>query len=242
MKNYKIIVCYDGTDYHGWQIQPSKRTIQGLVEEALYPFKSERIPVTGAGRTDAGVHASAQVAHFKADLDYPEKELLRALNGHLPPDIRIIKAEIVDDDFHARKNAKSKIYQYRIFNAPDITPFEIRYVLHYPAPLDLTEMQKAASLFIRKDDFTSFSKNQLRCPIKNVIRSEIKKIGKEVVYTVEADGFLQYMARTMVGALLEIGRKKIPPDAIDSLFKERKRSALVPTAPPKGLCLMQVKY
>jgi tRNA pseudouridine38-40 synthase len=242
MKNYKITICYDGTDYHGWQIQPSKRTIQGVIEDALYPFKSERIPVTGAGRTDAGVHAAGQIANFKADLNIPEKKLLNALNGHLPSDIRITKVEAADNDFHSRKNAKSKIYQYRIFNALDITPFEIRYVLHYPAPLDLIEMQKAASLFIRKDDFTSFSANQLRCPIKNVIRSEIKKIGRELVYTVEADGFLQYMARTMVGALLEIGRKKILPDAIDSLFKEKKRSALVPTASPKGLCLMQVKY
>jgi tRNA pseudouridine38-40 synthase len=175
MKNYKITVCYDGTDYHGWQIQPQKRTIQGKIEEALYNFKSKRIPVVGAGRTDAGVHAAAQVANFKADFSIADDELLNALNGNLPPAIRVTKVETVDMDFHSRKSARSKIYQYRIFNAPDITPFQIRYVLHHPAPLNLQKMKQAALLFVREDDFTSFSSNQLRHPVKKVMRSEIKK-------------------------------------------------------------------
>ncbi|MCD6518286.1 MAG: tRNA pseudouridine(38-40) synthase TruA [Candidatus Aminicenantes bacterium] len=242
VKNFKITVCYDGTDYHGWQIQPRKKTIQGVIEDALYLFKSKRIKLIGAGRTDAGVHAAAQVAHFKADLHYSENELLRALNGNLPPDIRILKVEISDKEFHARKQAKSKIYQYRIYNAPDITPFETRYALYHPAPLDIRKMQEAASLFIRKDDFTSFSSNRLRHPIKNVTRSEIKKQGKMILYTVEADGFLMYMARTMAGALLAAGRGKISLDRIDQLFKEKKRSPLTPTAPARGLCLLKVSY
>ena len=242
VKNFKITVCYDGTDYHGWQIQPRKKTIQGAIEDALYLFKSKRIKLIGAGRTDAGVHAAAQVAHFKADLHYSENELLRALNGNLPPDIRILKVEISDKEFHARKQAKSKIYQYRIYNAPDITPFEIRYALYHPAPLDIRKMQEAASLFIRKDDFTSFSSNRLRNPVKNVVRSEVKKQGKMILYTVEADGFLIYMARTMAGALLAAGRGKISLDRIDQLFKEKKRSPLTPTAPARGLCLLKVSY
>ncbi len=242
LRNYKITICYDGTDYHGWQIQPRKKTIQGVIEDALYLFKSKRIKLIGAGRTDAGVHAAAQVAHFKADLDYLEDELRRALNGNLPPEIRIIKVEIADEDFHARKQARSKIYKYRIWNAPDITPFETRYALYHPAPLDIKKMQEAASLFIRKDDFTSFSSNRLRNPMKNVVRSEIKKQRKMIYYTVEADGFLIYMARTMVGALLAAGRGKISPDKIERLFKEKKRSPLTPTAPARGLCLLKVIY
>jgi len=242
MKNYKITVCYDGTDYHGWQVQPQKRTIQGEIEEAMYPFKSRRIPVTGAGRTDAGVHAAGQTANFKADLSYPNEELLAALNGNLPQDIRVIKAETVDMDFHSRKSARSKIYRYRIFNAPDITPFQIRYSLHHPKALNLQEMNRAARRFVRKDDFTSFSSNKLRHPVKKVMRSEIKKQGKELVYTVEADGFLQYMVRTMVGALIVVGREKMSPENIETLFKQKKRSPLIPTAPAKGLCLIQVIY
>jgi tRNA pseudouridine38-40 synthase len=242
LKNYKITICYDGTDYHGWQIQPRKKTIQGVIEDALYLFKSKRIKLIGAGRTDAGVHAAAQVAHFKADLDYAEDELRRALNGNLPPDIRIIKVETVEKDFHARKQAQSKIYRYRICNSPEITPFEIRYTLYYPAPLDIQKMKEAASLFIREDDFTSFSSNRLRNPVKNVVRSEVKKHGKMILYTVEADGFLIYMARTMVGGLLAAGRGKIAPEQIERLFKEKKRSPLTPTAPARGLCLLKVIY
>ncbi|MFW6140330.1 MAG: tRNA pseudouridine(38-40) synthase TruA [Acidobacteriota bacterium] len=242
MKNYKITISYDGTDYHGWQIQPKKRTVQGMIEEALYHFQSKRIPVTGAGRTDAGVHAAAQVANFKADLDIPDEELLNALNGNLPPEIRVIKVKNVNIDFHSRKNAQSKIYQYRIFNAPEITPFHIRYVLYQPTTLNFQKMKEAASLFVREDDFTAFSSNRLRHPIKKVTRSEIKKQGKEIVYTVEADGFLKYMVRTMAGALIMVGREKITPEAIETLFREKKRSSLIPTAPAKGLCLVQVIY
>ncbi|MBD3412883.1 MAG: tRNA pseudouridine(38-40) synthase TruA [Candidatus Aminicenantes bacterium] len=242
MKNYKITVSYDGTDYHGWQVQPQKQTIQGLIQDALYLFKSKRIKLIGAGRTDAGVHAAGQVAHFKADLDYSNQELLNALNGNLPPDIRIIKVENVDMDFHSLKNARTKIYQYRIINAPDISPFDIRYTLHLPSALNLIKMNEAASRFIRKHDFTSFSSNRLRQPVKNVIRSEIKKKGPEIVYKVEADGFLKYMVRTIVGALIAAGKDKLTPDEIDSLFKHRKRSVLTPTAPAKGLCLIKVKY
>jgi tRNA pseudouridine38-40 synthase len=242
IKNYKITVCYDGTEYHGWQIQPQKKTIQGEIEKALYHFKSQRIPVTGAGRTDAGVHAAAQVAHFKADLRLSTHELLNAFNGNLPPDIRITKVETVDMAFHARKSARSKTYQYRIFNAPNITPFQLRYVLFHPKSLDIQKMKQAASFFVREDDFTAISSNRLRHPIKKVIRSEIKKKENEIIYTVEADGFLKYMVRTMVGALLMAGRGKITPETIESLFKEKKRSSLIPTAPPQGLCLLRVLH
>lgn len=242
MQNYKIVISYDGTDYCGWQRQPDRKTIQGLLENALFKLCSKKINVIGAGRTDAGVHAQGQVAHFKISLNLSDKELFRALNGQLSQDIRIISLKSVDTNFHARKMAKSKIYQYRIFNSPDISPFLFRYVLQWSSPLDVESMEEAAKHFIRDADFTPFSSNRFLHPVRKVFRSEIIKKGKEIIYMVEANGFLRYMVRTMVGTLLEIGRGRIPPDSICELFKQGKRSLESPTAPAHGLCLMKVKY
>lgn len=241
-QNYKIVLSYDGTDYHGWQRQPDKRTIQGVLEEILYRFHSQKINVLGAGRTDAGVHAQGQVAHFKADLNLNDEELLRALNSQLPNDIRILSITPVSQSFHARKAAKSKIYSYRINNSAFINPFDFRYVLHWPPPLDLAKMQEAARVFIREADFSAFSSNRLRNPIRKVLSSQIDRVQDEVIYTVQATGFLQYMVRTMVGTLLEIGRGKQEHDLIEELFAQKKRTRLTPTAPAKGLCLKQVLY
>jgi tRNA pseudouridine38-40 synthase len=242
LKNYRIEISYDGTDYHGWQRQPRKRTIQGRLERALTKIAKKHIPVVGAGRTDAGVHALAQVASFKADLTLTEEELLRAMNSLLPLDIRIISLQKMKKDFHARKMALSKIYQYRIVNTKSISPFLIRYALHWPYRLDMEGMKSACVKFIREADFSPFSSNRLLHPVRNVIRSEIKKKGGEIMYTVEANGFLRYMVRTMVGTLLEIGRGRRPPDIIDELFEGGKRTLDSPTAEPQGLCLIKVCY
>ena len=248
MQNYKIIISYDGTDYHGWQRQPDKRTIQGQLEDVLTQISSKKIPVIGAGRTDAGVHAKAQVAHFKANLSLSENEVFRAMNGLLPADIRIISLQRADSNFHARKMAVSKIYQYRIFNSLNISPFLVRYTLHrsypsYPSfPLDIKSMKEAASLFVREADFTAFSSNRLLHPVRRVMFSEIKKKGDEIIYTIEANGFLRYMVRTIVGTLLEIGRGKMLPNEIEEIFSDKKRKETTPTAPAKGLCLIEVKY
>jgi tRNA pseudouridine38-40 synthase len=239
---YKITISYDGTDYFGWQRQPDKKTIQGTLENVLYNFLSKKINVLGAGRTDAGVHAVGQVAHFRADMKLENSELQQAINGQLPHDIRVTTLEKTGPDFHARKSALSKIYQYRIFNTRDISPFLIRYALYIPAPLNITKMKKAAAHFIREDDFSAFSSNRLLHPVRNVFRSEIRKKGEEIIYTVEATGFLKYMVRTLVGTLLEIGKGKLEPKDIDKLFKQKKRSLSAPTAPSKGLCLVKVKY
>jgi tRNA pseudouridine38-40 synthase len=241
-QNFKIVVSYDGTDYHGWQRQPQKRTIQGCLEKALTRITGKNIPVIGAGRTDAGVHALAQVAHFRAVLNLQEDELMRAFHSLLPRDIRITALEKTPPDFHARKSAKSKIYQYRIFNAPDVSPFLIRYVLPWFSPLDIKAMQKAANKMKREDDFSPFSSNRQLYSVRKITRSEIEKKGKEILYTVEANGFLRYMVRTMVGTLLEIGRGKRSPDIIDTIFKEKKRTLASPTAPAQGLCLIKVNY
>lgn len=241
-ETYKITISYDGSDYHGWQRQPRKRTIQGSLEKALSKIAKKQIPVIGAGRTDAGVHALAQTAHFKARLTPDETALLRAMNSLLPKDIRIVSLQKTKPDFHARKMALSKVYRYRIFNAKDISPFLLRYALYWPYELDFESMKTAAAKFIREADFTPFSSNRLLYPVRNVTRSDVQKKGKEILYTVEANGFLRYMVRTMVGTLLEIGRGKRKPDIVDELFEGRRRTLASPTAEPQGLCLIQVRY
>ncbi len=241
-QNYRITLCYDGTDYSGWQRQPNKKTIQGCLEKALTQITKKNLPVIGAGRTDAGVHALAQVAHFKADTSLSERELLKAFNSLLPKDIRILSIHKADQNFHARKMAVTKVYQYRINNTSDISPFILRYVLCWPSPLDADKMKSAARLFVREADFTPFSSNRHLYPVRHVLRSEIRKKGKEIIYEVEANGFLRYMVRTMVGTLLEIGRGKWPPEIVGELFREGKRSLASPTAPAQGLCLIRVNY
>jgi tRNA pseudouridine38-40 synthase len=242
MKNYKLILSYDGTDFHGWQRQPKKRTVQGTLEDSLTQITQKKINITGAGRTDAGVHAQAQVANFKASLSMDDDELFRALNSLLPQDVRVTSLERTDLDFHARKMAKSKIYQYRIVNSTNISPFIMRYVLHWPSSLKVQSMREAALLFIREADFTSFSSNRLLDPVRKVTRSELHKKGNEIIYTVEANGFLRYMVRTMAGTLLEVGKGKLLPEQIEALFRKKERSLASPTAPAKGLCLITVNY
>jgi tRNA pseudouridine38-40 synthase len=242
MRVIRLIVGYDGTDFCGWQRQQGDRTVQGEVEEALARLAGKRIPVVGAGRTDAGVHALGQVASFRAALHLGEAELLRALNALLPGDVRVSSVRTAPPGFDARKSARSKIYRYRIFNGARVSPFLFRYVLHWPGRLDFEKMAEAARLFKRKADFTAFSSNRLLHPMRWVMRSELRKKGQEITYTIEADGFLRYMVRTIVGTLLEVGRGKIEPRTIEDLFARKKRSLASPTAPAKGLCLIKVIY
>jgi len=242
MTGYKIVLSYDGTDYCGWQIQPRKRTIQGEVEAALARIFQKSVAVTGSGRTDAGVHALGQAASFRIDREKPEIEIFKALNALLPDDIRVASLEKVPAAFHARRDAKGKIYQYRIWTAREISPFAMRYVLHWPYPLNVSRMRAAAALFAREGDFTGFSSNRILPPVRSVVRSELRKKGDELIYTVEARGFLRYMVRTLVGTLLEVGRERIPVAAIEEIFEDKKRTLASPTAPAKGLCLVKVIY
>jgi tRNA pseudouridine38-40 synthase len=242
MQNYLMVLSYDGTDYHGWQRQPKKRTIQGSLEDALAKIAQKKVAVVGAGRTDAGVHALGQAANFKAVLRLSEEELKKALNAILPDDIRVVELKKTAMEFHARRDAKAKVYQYRLFHGPEINPFDLRYVLHWPYPLNLTRMRKAARRFQRKGDFSGFSSNRLLYPVREVTRSEIKKKGDEIIYTIEASGFLRYMVRTIVGTILEVGRGRVSPDRIEEIFREKQRTLSSPTAPAKGLCLMKVFY
>ncbi len=242
LQNYHILISYDGTDYFGWQRQPEKKNIQGRIENVLAKIASRPIAIVGAGRTDAGVHALAQSAHFKADLKLEDQELIQAINGNLPKDIRITSLRKADPDFHARKSARSKIYQYRIIQSPSISPFLLRYALHWPSLLNIKKMEEAAALYVREADFTPFSSNRLLNPIRTITRSEILSKKDEILYTVVAKGFLRYMVRSIVGTLLEVGKGKIPPQTIEDLFKSKKRTLSSPTAPPHGLCLIKVVY
>jgi len=242
MANYKLVLSYDGTDFCGWQKQAEHRTVQAVVEQVLAKITGKKIAITGSGRTDAGVHAQGQVASFKADLRLKDNELCQALNALLPDDIKVLSVRRAASDFDARKSARSKVYEYRIHNSRVVSPFVLRYVLYWPSPLNVRKMAEAAALFEREADFNAFSSNRLLHPVRKVLRSEIKKKRKEIIYTIEADGFLRYMVRTIVGTLIEVGRGKVEPRHIEDIFREKKRSLAGPTAPAKGLCLVKVVY
>lgn len=242
LENFKLTISYDGTDYHGWQRQPNRVTIQGKLEDVLMKILGEKVHLQAAGRTDAGVHALGQVANFRANCRLSEAELLRALNAMLPFDIRILNVEKVPPAFHARKSARSKVYRYRIKISPIISPFDYRYVLHYPYPLDIPAMVEAARRFEREADFSAFSSGDYPNPVRKIFNSRLENCGDELVYTVEANGFLRYMVRTIVGTLIMTGRGRLKPEDIDLLFEQKKRTLSSPSAPARGLCLIRVNY
>jgi tRNA pseudouridine38-40 synthase len=242
MKNYRIVVAYDGTEFRGWQRQPDRRTVQGVLEDAVCKVTQKKTVVHGAGRTDAGVHALGQVAGFRGTFKLADDVLLRALNAVLPADVRVFSLEEAPAGFHARKSARSKVYRYRIVRAPQVSPLDRRYVLHWPYPLNVRAMREAARLFVRTDDFTAFSSNRDRSPVRTVTRSELRQSGPEIVYTIEAEGFLRYMVRTIVGTLIEVGRGRIPPSQVEEIFRLKDRSLAGSTAAAKGLTLVRVDY
>lgn len=250
MHNIKLTVAYDGTDFHGWQIQPGQATIQGALSDVLRKITQEQVIVFGAGRTDAGVHARGQVAHFKTHAELSAAEFLRAFNALLPPAIRVVGSEEVGPDFHARWRALAKTYHYRIYCGRVVPPFEWRYVLHYPFPLDVEAMHSAAPLFEGEHDFTSFAAStgseeddRERATTRVILESHVLSEGSDVlIYAVRGRSFLRFMVRKMAGTLLDIGRGKLTPDGIPRLFELRDRSRSGPTLPPQGLCLMSVDY
>lgn len=242
MNNYRMVLSYDGSDFRGWQRQPEARTVQAVLEEAVKKVTGYRTTVHGAGRTDAGVHALAQVASFRTRTRLDEATLARALNANLPPDVRIFSLSRAPEDFHARKSARAKVYQYLIVNAPEVSPFLRKYALHWPHRLNLMAIREAAALFRRRADFSAFSSNRDRSPVRTVTRSELRKSGALITYTVEAEGFLRYMVRTMTGTLLEVGRGRLEPRAVEEIFARKDRSLAGPTAPARGLFLVEVVY
>jgi tRNA pseudouridine38-40 synthase len=249
MRYFKLTIAYDGTDYHGWQAQSNKPTIQGQIIGVLERLTQERIALHGAGRTDAGVHALGQVGSFRTQSALSAPEFQRALNALLPHEIRIVGCDEVGPTFNARWSARGKTYRYRLYRGKVVPPFIYRYVLHYPFPLDEDRMRDAAARFVGMHDFTSFAAStgseeddRERSTEREIFSTDLSRSAdnEELVFTVKGRSFLRYMVRKMVGSLLDVGRGKLAPEDIDRLFELKDRSKSGPTVPPQGLVMVEV--
>ena len=245
MRNFRLLIAYDGTRYQGWQRQGNTgNTIQAKLEGALSRLLDMPVKVNGSGRTDAGAHARGQVANFYADTKLTSREIQCGLQRYLPEDIGILKVDEADLRFHARLSAKRKTYCYRVWNTESPNVFERRYVYQMPQELDLNSMRCAAGDFLGTHDFFAFCSNKhlKKSSIRTVESVEIAQLGQEVRFTVTGNGFLYNMVRIMVGTLLEVGQHRREPDCIPAILASRVRENAGETAPAKGLCLMEVEY
>ncbi len=244
MPTFKLTLEYDGTNYHGWQIQPNLPTIQGTIEAAIRKVAQHDVDVIGAGRTDAGVHALGQVAHFSTTSQLMAEEWHRALNGLLPPDIAVLAVEQVPEAFHARFSAKSKLYRYQILTRVHRSALSRSKVLHYPHPLDLAAMQEAARALVGTHDFSSFqgSPTDTDNPVCTITHLTIEQFGDEIRCEVEANRLLKQMVRAIVGTLLEVGRGKLKAGDVAAILAAKDRTKAGPTAPAHGLYLVRVDY
>jgi tRNA pseudouridine38-40 synthase len=246
-RRIRITLAWDGTEFHGWQVQPGLPTIQGVVEEIIGGIEGKPLHVAGSGRTDAGVHARAQVAAFTIDNPIPTDNLRRAINRLLPPAIRVLDAIETHADFHPRFDALAKTYQYTIHRAPICSPFEWRYVHHYPYPLNEEAMTAAAGLFEGEHDFTAFAASDNRdddgkSRVRAIFSSTMARSGDRLIYTVRGSGFLKHMVRNIVGTLIESGRGNLDSEAITEFLAAVADRKAGPTAPAKGLVLESVEY
>jgi tRNA pseudouridine38-40 synthase len=244
-KNLKITIEYDGTKYCGWQRQKDKPTIQGEIEKALLTMTGKRITLTGAGRTDAGVHAFGQVANFQCERDWAPEVFQKGLNGLLPNDIVIKECHQVDDSFHARYDVRSKIYHYRILNRPVPAAIGRHYAWFIPRSLDLSAMRSAIASILGSQDFKAFegSGSPRTHTIRHVMAAELDKAENgHIIFNIEANGFLRFMVRNIVGTLVAVGLGAITPDDFREIRNSKDRRNAGMTAPAQGLFLMQVKY
>ncbi|MEG1772940.1 MAG: tRNA pseudouridine(38-40) synthase TruA [Clostridia bacterium] len=240
-----LTIKYDGTDLVGFQIQDNGLTVQELIEGALFKLTGESIRIHGAGRTDSGVHAIGQTAHFDTDSRIPPEKYAYALNTLLPKSVRIAKSEMVDENFHARFSARGKHYRYLILNSPHDDPFLCRTALHVYKPLDLDRMNGAARLIVGTHDFSAFKAAgvELKTHVRTIYRSEFSLMGNSVLaYDIVGSGFMYNMVRILVGTFIEIGLNIRDIDCINSAFLSRNRHELGATAPARGLMLMEVIY
>lgn len=261
--NWKLALAYDGTDFHGWQVQPGHLTIQGELAAAVERITGERVLPQGSGRTDAGVHARAQIASFELKAPIPPGNLHRALNRALPAAIRVLRAEHAPPDFHARHGVLAKTYEYRIFQAEICPPWSARYVYALNWPLNIDRMQQAAVLVIGEHDFTSFAATDpdlstRAAPaeagdpldpdsragnIRTIFASSFgTEDGELLIYRVRGNGFLHHMVRNLVGTFIDVGRGHIAVEDITRILEQRARSAAGATAPARGLFLDSVEY
>jgi len=249
-RNFKLTLAYDGHDFAGWQVQPDCPTIQGALVSAIEQLTGERTLPQGSGRTDAGVHALAQVASFELASPIPTGNLRTALNDILPASIRVLEVEEAAPDFHARRSARAKTYRYRIHRGQICSPFHARYVYHYPYPLDEQRMIEAAETVEGEHDFTSFAavdpeikKEGLEVDnVRTIFSSQWQHVGDELLYTVRGNGFLHHMVRNLVGTFLMIGKGTVKKEDVSRILEERNRAAAAATAPAGGLFLVSVEY
>lgn len=238
-RRIRITISYDGTEFHGWQVQPGLPTIQGILEEIVGGMEKKPVHVAGSGRTDAGVHAIAQIAAFTIENPIPLGNLRRAMNRLLPAAIRVTRTEEVHADFHPRFDAVAKTYRYTMVRSEICSPFDWRSVHHHPYPLDEAAMMRAAMLFEGEHDFTVFAAKDDRdeegqSKVRTIFHSRIERTGDRLVYTVRGSGFLKHMVRNLMGTLIEVGRHNLPADEFPT-----KCGA---TVPAKGLTLVSVEY
>jgi tRNA pseudouridine38-40 synthase len=252
--NLKVILSYDGSEFAGWQVQPGRTTVQGALSSAIGRLTGEKVLPQGSGRTDAGVHALAQVASFTTASAIPVENWVGALNDILPESIRVLEVSEAVPEFHARRSARAKTYRYRIMRSAICPPFLARYVWHYPYPLEESAMVAAAGLAVGEHDFTSFAavdperverlaaSDQGTTNIRTIFSSVWLREGEELVYTVRGSGFLHHMVRNLVGTFLLVGKGSVSLADLLRILEARSRTAAGPTAPACGLYLVEVEY
>lgn len=245
-RRIRIELAYDGTDFHGWQVQAGLITIQGVLENIVSAIEGEHVHVAGSGRTDAGVHALAQVAAFSIRNPIPADNLQKAMNRLLPPDIRVMRAAEVDPEFHPRFDATAKTYEYRIFRGEIVPPFEKRYVYHHPFPLQDEAMIAVAPVLEGEHDFTCFSATdhsaKPRSKVRRIYSSKMQRTGDHLVYCIRGSGFLKHMVRHVVGLLREVGKGNLTQADIEARLRPGCGIRPGESAPPSGLFLIGVEY
>ena len=250
MTNFKLLIQYDGTDFHGWQVQESDRTIQGELQRVIGTLEGADVTVHGSGRTDAGVHAEGQVANVQLSRPFTPEKLRAAINGNLWRDIRVMSVEKMSDDFHARFSANGKTYIYRVINAPVMSPFWRRYAAFESKPLDLSSMTMATRLFLGEHDWTAFCSAQAdgESRVRNITDFTVQSLwdaraqANLIEFRISANGFLRYMVRSIVGTILDLGRGDKDSDTIQTAIVTGDRNLAGKTAPAHGLTLYKVEY
>jgi tRNA pseudouridine38-40 synthase len=265
VRNLRLILSYDGAEFAGWQVQPGRTTVQGALASAIGRLSGENVLPQGSGRTDAGVHALAQVASFATASTIPTENWMKALNDILPASIRVLEVTEAAPEFHARKSARAKTYRYRVHRAAICPPFLARYVWHYPYPLEESAMVAAARVVVGEHDFTSFAavdpervermaagenvhtttdqtSNIGPTNVRTIFASSWTREGEELIYTVRGNGFLHHMVRNLVGTFLMVGKETVSLEDLRRILDARERTAAGATAPASGLYLVEVEY